>query len=245
MMEPLHVAYCGPAPAPVELLQRWNLDPLLICAIILSVFFARYYFGDRLQARPLAAAVATLSVIFISPLCALSSALFSVRVLHHVLLVAVAAPLLALSLPRMRMAGSTIPLAIATLMLWLWHAPALYTAALEHAGLYWLMQLSLLLPAIWFWRAVLAQCAPPISSVIMIGAAAAQMGLLGAILTFAPVPLYSHHRIAPLAWGLSPLQDQQLAGLIMWVPAMLPYAAMATWLAMNRWRRGSDPVAAQ
>jgi putative membrane protein len=46
-----------------------------------------------------------------------------------------------------------------------------------------------------------------------------QMGLLGAILTFADRPLYTPHLLTTQAWGLTPLADQQLAGVIMWIPA--------------------------
>ena len=49
------------------------------------------------------------------------------------------------------------------------------------------------------------------------------MGLLGAIITFARTPIYSPHFATTEPWGLSALSDQQLAGLIMWVPATIPY----------------------
>jgi putative membrane protein len=62
------------------------------------------------------------------------------------------------------------------------------------------------------------------------------MGLLGAILTFAPEPLYAAHVVSPLLWGLSPLSDQQLGGLLMWVPAGLPFAAWGALLARRAWR---------
>jgi putative membrane protein len=64
------------------------------------------------------------------------------------------------------------------------------------------------------------------------------MALLGAVLTFAPAPLYAIHLTAPLAWGLSPLADQQLAGLLMWVPAGLPFAVVGGVLARKGWAAG-------
>jgi putative membrane protein len=54
-----------------------------------------------------------------------------------------------------------------------------------------------------------------------------QMGMLGALLTFASVPLYVPHLTTTFAFGLDPLGDQQLAGILMWVPASLPYLAVA------------------
>ena len=81
-----------------------------------------------------AAALVVLAIIFISPLCALSSALFSVRTAHHLLLIGVAAPLLVLSRPSTaaRLPGDlTIWTAAQTLAIWLWHAPPAYEAALS------------------------------------------------------------------------------------------------------------------
>ena len=70
-----------------------------------------------------------------------------------------------------------------------------------------------------------------------------QMGLLGAILTLAPAQLYAAHALAPLGWGLSPLADQQLGGLIMWVPAMLPYLAVIALTARRGWRMAERAAA--
>ncbi|MET1756090.1 cytochrome c oxidase assembly protein [Novosphingobium sp. RD2P27] len=176
-----------------------------------------------------------LILAFVSPLCALSSALFSARAVHHVLLVAIAAPLLARAFPAERESGLALPFAVSALTLWLWHAPPLYTAALNDNAIYWLMQVSLLGTAWWFWRSVFAAQDVLPAALLTVAAAIGQMGLLGALLTFAPDPLYAHHLTAPLAFGLTPLQDQQLAGLIMWVPAMAPYLLIAIWMARRAW----------
>lgn len=215
-------------------MSSWNLDPwlLAVLAVTALVLTATVRRDQRLSA---AIAVGVLGVAFVSPLCALSSGLFSARTVHHVLLVTCAAPLFALIGLRDRAVGIAVPFAASTITLWLWHVPALYTAALNHHALYWLMQASLLGTAIWFWRAIFsARSALPAAMVALAGAAG-QMGLLGALLTFAPRALYPHHMIAPLTYGMDPLQDQQLAGLIMWVPAMLPYALIATLLARRAW----------
>lgn len=189
----------------------------------------------------LGAAVLVLLIVFVSPLCALSSALFSARVVHHVLLVACVAPLLALALPAPREQSVGVPFAASTLTLWLWHVPALYTAALQQVPLYWLMQLSLLGTAWWFWRAIFSARSALPTALVTIAAAIGQMGLLGAILTFAPRALYAHHFVAPLSYRMSALEDQQLGGLIMWVPAMLPYAVIAGWIARRAWASGWTP----
>src|SRR4030088_3029137 len=94
------IAYCGPAAVPDDLWTRWNVDPLLIAILaVLALAVAR---SRRCDTRAGWGAIVLMLVIFVSPLCALSSALFSVRVFHHVLLIAAVAPLLALAFPRRR-----------------------------------------------------------------------------------------------------------------------------------------------
>ena len=219
-------AYCGPAPDPSELLWRWNLEPTALATLALLALWAG-------RSRPGAAAMVVLAVAFVSPLCALSSALFSARVLHHVLLVAVAAPLLALARPAKGPRSVGVPFLAATAALWAWHAPVPYDAALAHKGLYGIMQVSLLGTAVLFWRAAFSQ--PGGSGAPWVLLAYMAMGLLGALLTFAPGSLYAAHATAPLLWGFSPLADQQLGGLLMWVPAGLPFAAWGALLARRAW----------
>lgn len=219
--------YCGPAPVPEDILLRWNLDPIVL-ALLLSLAFV-----FRKNGRGLAATV-VLVVAFVSPLCALSSALFAARVLHHVLLVAVASPLLACAVPARTPTPVGLTFLLATAALWLWHLPAAYDAALTQDGLYWLMQVSLLVPAFAFWRAVRSQ--PAGAALGWVFLAYLAMGMLGAILTLAPQGLYSTHAVAPMLWGFTPLADQQLGGLIMWMPAALPYAVWGALVARRAWR---------
>jgi putative membrane protein len=89
------------------------------------------------------------------------------------------------------------------------------------------MQISLLGSSVWFWRAVRAAPAP--AAVAALVAAMVLMGLLGALLTFAGQPLYAPHFATTTPWGLTPLEDQQTAGLIMWAPAAALYLAAALW----------------
>ena len=220
--------YCGPVPVPDELWTRWNADPVLLVALFLLALVLR-------RSGAGAAALAVLFVAFVSPLCALSSALFSARVVHHLLLVAVAAPLLALALPLRRAAPIAPAFAVSTAVLWGWHLPVAYDLALANVAVYWAMQLSLIGSALWFWRGVFAPERSPVDALLFVVAGFAQMGLLGAILTFAPRPLYAAHALAPLEWGFTPLADQQLGGLLMWVPAGLPFAVIAALLARRGW----------
>lgn len=224
MMEQGWIPYCGGAPLPGEWLARWNGDPWLLLGLALIVLLAL----RRGVAPPFWGGTAVLGLLFISPLCALSSALFSVRVAHHVLLTAVAAPLLLWGMPRLVVRGSAPLWAAAHILLfWIWHAPAPYVAALSHDVLFWTMQLSLLASAVAFWGALRRASAP--TAILLLLAMMVQMGLLGALITFAGGPLYAPHAVSTIAWGLTPLEDQQLAGLIMWAPAAAFYLAAALW----------------
>lgn len=212
--------YCGPAPIPDTLMASWNLDPFLIAALgVAAVATVRVRGSKALWL----AGVAVLALAFVTPLCALASALFSVRVLHHVIIVAVAAPLLVAGLGRRsQAAGPAFLWHVA--MIWLWHLPAPYAFALSSDAAYWLMEVTLLGSALWLWAAMMARAGQGI--VLALGTLV-QMGLLGAILTFAGRPLFAWHVFTTDAFGLSPLEDQQLAGLLMWVPAAFPYLGFA------------------
>ena len=220
-------SYCGPAPVPAEMLYRWNLDPWALGVLVALAIWAG-------RERAGIAATVVLAFAFLSPLCALSSALFSARVVHHVLMVAVAAPLLALARPAKTQRSVGLPFVLATAALWLWHLPAAYDAALGHVAIYWTMQASLLGFAVLFWRATFSQ--PDGAGIGWVFLAYLAMGLLGAILTLAKDAVYATHQAAPLLWGMSPLADQQLGGLLMWMPAGLPFAAWGAMLARRAWR---------
>jgi len=234
------IAYCGPAATPQDLWTRWNTDPLLIAGLMaLAIMVGR---GRPADARAGWAAIALMAVVFVSPLCALSSALFSARVLHHVLLIATVAPLLALAFPLRRLGSPPLGVLVGAhaVILWLWHTPGLYDWGLASVPTYWLMQASILGSAWLLWRAILAPATQRGPALIALAATIAQMGLLGALIVFAPQPLYLVHFTTTAAWGLSPLTDQQLAGLLMWVPAILPYLGIGLWLGWTGLRPGME-----
>ncbi|MFC3125957.1 cytochrome c oxidase assembly protein [Pseudoroseomonas globiformis] len=224
-------SYCGTPPDPSEWLHRWNMDPVLLLALGIAAIMAPRSQHPRL----VWAALGVLALAFVSPICAMSVALFSARAVHHLLIVAVAAPLIALAFPARRPGYLGAAFAISTLTLWAWHLPSLYDWALADTAMYWLMQVSLLGTAAWFWRALFA--APPVTAAMSAILGMAQMGMLGALLTFAPAPLYAAHFGTTLPWGLEQVADQQLAGLVMWVPGIIPYAVVLAAVARRAWVR--------
>ena len=233
------IPYCGAAPVPAEWLGRWNWDPLLIGCLAIGIFlWGRWTAAAKpLERQRLGLAAVLLALLFISPLCALTSALFSARVTHHVLLTAAVAPLLMLSIPRAsfpKTGSLTLWTFVQAAVFWAWHSPNLYSAALSNDAVYWLMQASLLASAFGFWVALRrSNEAAAITGLLL---SMVQMGLLGALITFAGTPLYAPHFSSTAAWSLSPLEDQQLAGLIMWIPSAGIYLGAALALA-NRWLR--------
>ena len=249
------IPYCGEAPGPDAWLGRWNLDPVLLAALALLAI-ALWWPSTRPRTSLRWAWWLTV-LLYVSPLCALSSAFFTVRVVHHMALVLAVAPLLAHDLAHglapwlaRGLAPHGLPqrvplwtsTAIATAVFWLWHAPAPYAAALSSDGVYALMQLSLLASATLFWFA--ARRAAPIAAIGAILVTMVLMGLLGALILFAGRPLYEPHLASTLAWGVSPLEDQQLAGLLMWAPGSLAYLAAAIgigrhWLQAERGLRAA------
>jgi len=235
--------YCGPPPSPDALFAQWNLDPLILGPLLVG-FVVLIVTAPRLSASTIRAAglaLFALAIAFVSPLCALSSALFAARTVHHILLICVAAPLIILALPRPSRQGFAVVL-IATILqaavLWFWHAPALYEAALSNDGVYAVMEITLLASAVLFWGAIRSSSAPTAALGLVL--TMVQMGMLGALLVFAGSAVYGPHLLTTAAWGLAPLQDQQLAGLIMWAPAAGVYLATALVL-VARWI-GPDPI---
>jgi cytochrome c oxidase assembly factor CtaG len=127
--------------------------------------------------------------------------------------------------------------------LWVWHAPPLFQRTLDSHLAHTLQHASFLGSALLFWWALAHSRRRGMGlggAVLYTFTTAAHTGALGALLTFAPTlwyPVYGD----TTAWGLTPLEDQQLAGLIMWIPAGIVYvlAALmlsAQWLRDSEWR---------
>jgi putative membrane protein len=232
----VNVPYCGPAPSPDLVHAAWNLDPVLLAALAAGAWLLRG------AGRPAQLGLVLLFVAFVSPICALSAGLFSARSVHHLLIVFGAAPLLAGSLigkggpawtDRLPLSGLFL---LHTLVFWAWHVPSFYQWALSSDAAYWIGQIALLGSAVLFWTALLRSSAPTPAAFFALLAMVMQMGLLGALITFAPAALYEPHFATTAPYGLTPLEDQQLAGLIMWV-ASLPLTVAAGWLVLGRWFR--------
>jgi putative membrane protein len=238
------VPYCGLPPVPADLLHRFNLDPLLILVLTACSLGHLYVIPRGISRIPAAVGWLIAAVAFISPLCALSVSLFSARVAQHMLLILLAAPLIAVCVPpsssRYRASSLWLTAGAFFVALWLWHMPVPYDATFASNTLYWLMHVTLSGSAILLWRELLNH--PSDRTIEALGVSALtsmQMGLLGAVLTFAGHPLFLWHLTTTQVWGLSPLRDQQLGGALMWVPgiALFLFSALRSlrrlWSALN------------
>lgn len=135
------------------------------------------------------------------------------------------------------------------LALWAWHIPALFDAAADNEGIHILQHTSFLASALLFWWAVLGRdrrTRNQGAAMLLLFTTMLHTGALGALLTFAPTPWYPHYVDAGVGLGLDPVEDQQLGGLVMWVPGGLAYlvagvAVGARWLARRpgRWPAAS------
>jgi len=258
-----YAPYCGAPPDPASLLSRWNLDPALIAALVVVVVAYALLTGKgSWRGASLApwrrgcfyGGWALGAAALISPLCPLSVSLFSARVGQHMLLEMIVAPLIALGRPSVflaawpqRIQGRLIPRgshgALAAsgafaATLWFWHAPGPYAATFASVAIYWLMHVTAFGTALWLWTGLLDASRGRLGDLLAAALVTTlQMGFLGALITFAAGPIYRVHWLTTAAWGLTPLQDQQLGGVIMWIPAgavILVAIIAATSLAMRR-----------
>jgi len=126
--------------------------------------------------------------------------------------------------------------------LWLWHIPSLFQAALDSDVVHTLQHASFLGSALLFWWAVTNgrhRVASLGAAVLYMFTTALHSGLLGALITLARQPWYPGYSQTTNAWNLTPLEDQQLGGLIMWIPAGVVYV-VAGLLFVGAWLRESQ-----
>jgi len=124
-------------------------------------------------------------------------------------------------------------------VIWFWHAAAPYDATLDNRLLHVLEHASFLVTAVLFWQVVVGvRGGARVSGglgVLLVFAMAMQSVFLSVLLTFARTPWYSGYAATTAPWGLDPLTDQRLAGVIMWIPAggiylVVALALLVTWI---------------
>lgn len=234
----------------------------MIAALYLAGVFPlrrRFEGAPRAEPRQVVAFMTGLLVIFlalVSPVDFVADRyLFSAHMVQHLLLILVMPPLLLLGtpgwllrpLPRWpSLAGVarwlTHPLVAFGLFnatFWLWHLPRLYQLSLESTRVHILMHLLFMATAVLNWWPVLGPLPElrlrsyPARMAYLFAQTLPNTGL-SVLLIFSPTVLYPAYALAPRLWGLSPLADQQLGGLIMWIPGSLVYL-LALSVLFFRW----------
>lgn len=151
------------------------------------------------------------------------------------------------ALPAAR--GLLLPLIVFTLFnadFWVWHAPPLYDLTLRNEQIHILEHVTFLVFATLNWLPILSPLPedlprlPRLAQVLYLFLSCQPMVLLGALLTFAGHPLYAPYVAAPRIFGLSPLSDQQLGGLIMWIPGSVVYILMMSVIFFQWVQHQSD-----
>jgi cytochrome c oxidase assembly factor CtaG len=210
---------------------------------------------DR-RGRIFAAGLGVLAAATLSPLHELGGRSFTAHMLEHELIMLAAAPLLVWSRPlgvliwafpgpaRQGLAAvprsptgagawryATDP-ALATVLqacaLWLWHLPSLFDRALNSEAWHAAQHLCFFVTALFFWSAMLGPRRSPWVSAACLFATSMASGALGAFMALSASPWYGPYAALGLAaFGLTPAEDQQLAGALMWAPGGLFHAIVA------------------
>ena len=223
----------------------------------------KYHLAERVNKWQAFSFLLGLSVMFlalVSPLDELGdSYLFSAHMVQHMFLTIVGPPLLLLGTPGwliepllrksivFRIARILTFPALAFFMynfdFWLWHVPPLYNATLENQSIHILEHVTFIVFGVIYWWPVFSPSAllPRLSiggQVLYLFLSGMPTVALGAGLTFFP-PLYAPYLAAPRIWGLTPATDQQLGGLIMWVPGNMVYIVIMSVLFI-RWMQKQE-----
>ena len=247
--------------------NRWNLHPSVVAGLVLLGGLYVFLGGLTSARRQVASFFAALVVLFFAlngPLHNLSdNYLFSAHMAQHLLLTLVFPPLLLYGTPahlvrlllrhRWVMAVARVvtrPLAAASIFtapIVIWHVPALYEAALRHHNVHILQHLVFLTTAVIMWWPVLSPVpelprAQHLVQMLYLFLLGIPMSVTGALITLSGSVLYPFYATAPRVGGLSPLDDQQIGGLLMWVLGglMLWIVMTVIWFRWSFWDARDD-----
>jgi putative membrane protein len=234
-----------------ELLRSWDADPIVLAFGAAAVGVYGYSLRLRLSKRAwfFGAAVALFVVALLSPIDVLARGyLFSAHMLQHLLLLLVVPPLVLLALPpaEARATGRSkarlkpiVAWGLGVGAMWMWHAPVMCNAAARSVGIQHLQTLSLLAMGGAYWWPILSPIPSrrlePFAAILYLFAACIACTILGIIVTFSPVSVCNAfaHPMDPFGalalvrdqWGITAKSDQEIGGLLMWVPTCVVYTS--------------------
>jgi len=243
--------------------SSWTLDPgPILLVMVLAAVYTRRWLAVRGDGGPrgasawrLAAWLAGCTVLLlalVSPIDRLGEQLFMMHMVQHVLLLDMAPILLLCGLTKVLLrpvtrrtlaleqslgpfAHPAFAVVFYVAVMWVWHVPALYDAALEHPTVHVLEHVVFMSAGLLYWWHLLSPVRTRIDQrgmypVVYMLSTKVLVGLLGIGLTFAPDALYAFYEQQPETWGLSATEDQAAAGAVMALEQSIIMGIALTWL---------------
>ncbi len=131
-----------------------------------------------------------------------------------------------------------------TLILWLWHIPILFESALGNRAIHNIQHLLFFAVSYFFWKVLLRKIGSaslnPASGILYLFVASVHSATLGVLMAFSPSVWYRSYENVTYSYGLTALEDQQIAGYIMWMPAGTSYFIVMIWLALKLTKDSGD-----
>jgi putative membrane protein len=281
----------GPAPAwahgaaahtePLWTLDPWILVPLFVSGVLYftgtAALWRRAGWGRGIKPWRVGAyglGWLLLAGALVSPLHGLGEHLFTAHMIEHEIIMALAAPLIAVARPLaaclwalpkslrhvlgevmrtpalaalwQNIARPQSAALIHGVAIWFWHAPMMFEMSVTSIAVHRLQHLSFFASALLFWWSLIRHSTYGMAA-LQLFLTMLHTSVLGALIALAPRVLYLTQTADALRWGLTPLEDQQLAGVVMWVPAGTVYAGavlacVALWIGQSgqraqQWQR--------
>jgi cytochrome c oxidase assembly factor CtaG len=247
-----------------ELFSMWQFDGVLLFFMAMLAVLYLYLVDFRPDKRSIyfLLGLMVMFICVVSPLHYLGMHyLFSLHMITHVLLLLIATPLMVLGMPGEHKLLQSVSKKISNYpligwfmgvgIMWLWHIPAIYHRLFAMHEAEDMVNVWQYLHVLSLWLAGILFCWPligpykqhrilPLSGVLYLATACIACSLLGLLITFAPPDLYHTHMVMHQnQWGITPEMDQQIAGLIMWVPCCFIYLSGAMFL-LKKWLYDKD-----
>jgi cytochrome c oxidase assembly factor CtaG len=236
--------------------MSWSISPGAIALLlIVTGWYVHRWWTVREDVKRLVlflSGILVTAAALLSPIDIMGEQLFFMHMVQHLLLLDIAAILIILGLTRKilrpltkqflpieRKAGffatPVFAITLYVLVMWVWHIPAMYDAALEHSGVHVLEHLTFAFAGGLYWWHIFSPIRPR-HKLIGLGAAGymastkVMVGLLGVFLTFSPDSFYAFYDRQPEYWGLTSAEDQAIGGAIMTLEQMIVMGAAFAWL---------------
>lgn len=234
----------------------WTFEPVVILMLVAGTwFYVRRWWTVRASVWRLLSfllGILCFAAALLSPIDALAEQLFTMHMVQHVLLIDIGVIFILLGFTRvilrpitkrtLRLEEAAGPLAhpifalvLYVAVMWIWHIPALYDAALEHPLVHRFEHITFMTAGFLYWWHILnpipsRQRLHGMGPVAYMAGTKVLVGLLGVALAFAPEAIYAFYENQPAYWGMGASTDQRVAGLIMATEQSIVMGIALAWL---------------